>query len=143
MTEKLQNAVYTARATATGGRDGTARSADGELDVKLTVPKELGGDGARGVNPEMLFAAGYAACFIGALRAVAGKRKLRLPPETKIDAAVGIGPISTGFNIKVDMDISIPGVERAQAEELVREAHGVCPYSNATRGNVDVNLRVV
>ena len=143
MTEKLQNAVYTARATSTGGRDGTSRSAGGELDVKLTVPRELGGDGARGVNPEMLFAAGYSACFIGALKAVAGKRKMRLPPDTKIDAAVGIGPIAAGFNIKVDMDVTIPGVERAVAEELVQEAHGVCPYSNATRGNIDVNLRVV
>ena len=135
--------LYTAHATSTGGRDGKAKSDDGVLDIKLAVPKGLGGDGARGTNPEQLFAAGYSACFIGAIKHVAAQKKVALPAEVSIDADVGIGPIPTGFGIKVAMRIHLPGVERAVAEDIVQSAHIVCPYSNATRGNIDVDLKVV
>ncbi|WP_119156413.1 organic hydroperoxide resistance protein [Caldimonas tepidiphila] len=142
MTQKLENVLYTGHATATGGREGTARSSDGALDVKLTTPKELGGNGAFGVNPEQMFAAGYAACFIGAMKFVAGQKQIALPADVKIDSAVGIGPIPNGFGIRVAMTVSIPGMDRAQAEELVQAAHVVCPYSNATRGNIEVDLKL-
>ena len=139
--------LYTATATATGGRTGTAKSSDGVLDVKLTTVKELGGDGSVGTNPEQLFAAGYSACFIGAMKAVAfgmtGGPKIALPGEVSITSDVGIGPIPGGFGIKVDMRISIPGMDKAAAQALVDAAHKVCPYSNATRGNIDVSLTVV
>jgi len=138
----LEKVLYTAHATSTGGREGTSKSSDGVLDLKLTTPKELGGNGAVGTNPEQLFAAGYSACFIGAMKVVAGKMKLALPAETSITADVGIGPIPAGFGIQVAMTITIPGMERATAEKLVQAAHGVCPYSNATRGNIDVTLTV-
>jgi Ohr subfamily peroxiredoxin len=138
----IEKVLYTARATSTGGREGTSKSSDGVLDLKLTTPKELGGNGAVGTNPEQLFAAGYSACFIGAMKVVAGKMKLALPADTSITADVGIGPIPAGFGIQVAMTISIPGMERATAEKLVQAAHGVCPYSNATRGNIDVTLTV-
>jgi lipoyl-dependent peroxiredoxin len=138
----LEKVLYTAHATSTGGREGTSKSSDGVLDLKLTTPKELGGNGATGTNPEQLFAAGYSACFIGAMKVVAGKMKLALPAETSIAADVGIGPIPAGFGIQVAMTITIPGMERATAEKLVQAAHGVCPYSNATRGNIDVTLTV-
>jgi lipoyl-dependent peroxiredoxin len=135
--------LYTAHATSTGGRAGTSKSSDGALAVTLTTPKELGGDGAPGTNPEQLFAAGYSACFLGAMKHVAMSQKISLPASTTINADVGIGPIPAGFGIKVAMNISIPGMERAAAEKLVAAAHGVCPYSNATRGNIDVTLNVV
>jgi lipoyl-dependent peroxiredoxin len=138
----LDKVLYTAHATSTGGREGTSKSSDGVLDLKLTTPKELGGNGATGTNPEQLFAAGYSACFIGAMKVVAGKMKVALPAETSIAAEVGIGPIPAGFGIQVAMTITIPGMERAVAEKLVQAAHGVCPYSNATRGNIDVTLTV-
>ena len=134
--------LYTAHATSTGGRSGTSKSHDGALQVTLTTPKELGGDGAAGTNPEQLFAAGYSACFLGALKHVAMLQKITLPADTSIDAQVGIGAIPAGFGIKVAMTVSIPGMERAAAEKLVDTAHGVCPYSNATRGNIDVDLSV-
>lgn len=134
--------LYTAHATSTGGRSGTSKSHDGALQVTLTTPKELGGDGAAGTNPEQLFAAGYSACFLGALKHVAMLQKITLPADTSIDAQVGIGAIPAGFGIKVAMTVSIPGMERAAAEKLVDAAHGVCPYSNATRGNIDVDLSV-
>ena len=134
--------LYTAHATSTGGRAGTSKSPDGALNVTLTTPKELGGDGAAGTNPEQLFAAGYSACFLGAMKHVAMMQKISLPADTSIDAEVGIGPIPAGFGIKVEMKVSIPGMERAEAEKLVQAAHGVCPYSNATRGNIDVTLTV-
>ncbi len=139
----LEKVAYTAHATSTGGRAGTSKSSDGALDVTLTTPKELGGDGARGTNPEQLFAAGYSACFIGAMKHVAASKKIKLPDDLSIKASVGIGPIPAGFGIQVAMDITIPGMERKQAQELVDAAHGVCPYSNATRGNIDVTLNVV
>ena len=140
---KLDKVLYTAHATSTGGREGTSKSSDGVLDVKLTTPKELGGNGAAGANPEQLFAAGYSACFLGAMKHVAAAQKVTLPAGTSIDADVGIGPIPAGFGIQVAMKISLPGMERAAAEKLVQAAHGVCPYSNATRGNIDVDLQVV
>ncbi|ARN20203.1 organic hydroperoxide resistance protein [Piscinibacter gummiphilus] len=139
----LEKVLYTATATSTGGREGTSKSSDGVLDVKLTTPKELGGNGAVGTNPEQLFAAGYSACFIGAMKVVAGKMKVALPADTSITANVGIGPIPTGFSIQAELKITIPGVERAVAEQIVQAAHQVCPYSNATRGNIDVTLTVV
>ena len=139
MANKIEKVVYQAHATATGGRDGSARSSDGLLDVKLAVPKEMGGAGG-GVNPEQLFAAGYSACFLGALKFVAGQAKVALPAETAITGKVGIGQIPTGFGIEVALEISVPGLPREQVEELVQKAHIVCPYSNATRGNIDVTL---
>jgi len=139
----LDKVLYTAHATSTGGREGTSRSSDGALVLTLSTPKELGGAGGPGTNPEQLFAAGYSACFIGALKVVAGKAKIALPADTSITADVGIGPIPAGFSIQVALNVSIPGLDRAKAEELVHAAHQVCPYSNATRGNIDVALNVI
>ena len=139
---KPEKIVYTAHASATGGREGQAKSDDGLLDVKLVLPKEMGGTGG-GVNPEQLFAAGYSACFLGAMKFVAGQQKIVLPAETKVAGAVGIGPIPAGFSLAVELSINIPGMEHAAAEALVEKAHGVCPYSNATRGNIDVTLKVI
>ena len=138
----LDKVIYTAHATTTGGRDGSSRSDDGKLQVKLAPPKEMGGNGD-GTNPEQMFAAGYSACFLGAMKFVAGQQKITLPASTTIDASVGIGPIPAGFGIEAALKISIPGMERAAAEKLVADAHQVCPYSNATRGNIDVTLTVV
>lgn len=135
--------LYTAQATATGGRDGRAVSSDNSFDLKLTTPRELGGAGGEGTNPEQLFAAGYSACFIGAIRFVAGKEKIAVPADASIEGNVGIGPIPTGFGLQVELKISLPGVPREQAEALVQKAHQVCPYSNATRGNIDVTLTLV
>ncbi|MFD0738423.1 organic hydroperoxide resistance protein [Lysobacter koreensis] len=140
---KLDKVLYTAQATATGGREGQAVSSDKVLDVKLTTPKELGGNGAVGTNPEQLFAAGYSACFIGAMKVVAGKEKIQLPDDLNITGVVGIGPIPQGFGIQVELKIDVPGMDRAQAQALIEKAHVVCPYSNATRGNVDVTLTLV
>lgn len=143
MTTTIENVVYRAHATATGGREGQARSSDGALDVKLSTPKELGGAGGDGTNPEQLFAAGYSACFLGALKHVAGQEKVKLPQDTKIDGHVGIGAIPTGFGIEVELKISLPGLEQDVAQQLVDKAHVVCPYSNATRGNINVTLTLV
>lgn len=139
MTTKIEKVVYQAHATATGGRDGSAKSSDGLLDVKLSVPKEMGGAGG-GVNPEQLFAAGYSACFIGAMKFVAGTQKIALPADVSIDATVGIGGIPQGFGIEVQLLVKVPGMERAQAQALIDQAHQVCPYSNATRGNIEVTI---
>jgi osmotically inducible protein OsmC len=134
---------YTTRATATGGRDGRSATEDGSLDVKLVVPKELGGPGGDGVNPEKLFATGYSACFLGALRFVAGQEKVAIPADATVTAEVGIGPRSDGgFGITANLTIRAPGVARDQLEALVQKAHFVCPYSNATRNNLDVGLTV-
>ncbi|QDL53215.1 organic hydroperoxide resistance protein [Rhodoferax aquaticus] len=141
MSNTIEKVIYQAHATSTGGRDGTTRTSDGLLDLKLAVPKEMGGPGA-GVNPEQLFAAGYSACFIGAMKFVAGTQKLALPADTSIDATVGIGQIPQGFGIEVQLVVRIPGMDRAAAEALVHKAHQVCPYSNATRGNIDVTITV-
>ncbi len=141
MTTKIEKVVYQAHATSTGGRDGSARSSDGLLDVKLSVPKEMGGAGG-GVNPEQLFAAGYSACFIGAMKFVAGQQKLALPADTSIDATVGIGQIPAGFGIEVQLQVKAPGVDRAALQAVVDKAHQVCPYSNATRGNIEVTITI-
>lgn len=135
---------YSTRATATGGRDGQARSEDGKFEAKLSTPRELGGAGGEGTNPEQLFAAGYSACFIGALKAASAGLKVKLPEDTKVTATVGIGPRSEGgFGITADLAVDLPGLDRAQAQQLVETAHQICPYSNATRNNVDVGLTLV
>ncbi len=136
--------IYKTTATASGGgRDGAARSDDGSVDVKLVVPKEMGGPGGPGANPEKLFAAGYSACFLGAMRAVSGKVGVKVPAEATVAAEVGFGPRSEGgYGITADLTITLPGVERAEAERLVAAAHEVCPYSNATRNNVNVGLTI-
>ena len=139
----IEKVVYRAHAQVTGGRDGRAVSSDGVLDIKLTTPRELGGAGGDGTNPEQLFAAGYSACFIGALKFVAAREKIALPANTSIDGSVGIGAIPNGFGIEVELKISLPGLPRAQAQSLVDMAHVVCPYSNATRNNIDVTLTLV
>lgn len=136
----IQEVLYRASAEATGGRDGRAISSDGVLDVELTTPEAMGGAGGKGTNPEQLFAAGYSACFLGAMKFVAGRDKLAMPEDTSIEGEVGIGQIPNGFGIEVELKISLPGMDDAQADKLINEAHQVCPYSNATRGNVDVTL---
>lgn len=134
---------YKTTSRATGGRDGHSKSLDGPLDVKLVTPKELGGGGGDGVNPEQLFATGYAACFLGAMKFVASQGGAKVPADATVEATVGIGPRSEGgFGITAALKIDLPGVDKAAAEELVEKAHQVCPYSNATRGNVDVELTV-
>jgi Ohr subfamily peroxiredoxin len=138
----IEKVLYRAQATSQGGREGTSKSSDGVLDLKLSTPKELGGGGGSGTNPEQLFAAGYSACFLGALKFVAGQAKVALPQDLTITGDVGIGQIPTGFGIEVDLSIKAPGMDQAQLQELVDKAHIVCPYSNATRGNIDVRLHV-
>jgi Ohr subfamily peroxiredoxin len=137
--------AYSTKATATGGRDGRAASEDGKLKVQLSVPKELGGPGGEGTNPEQLFAAGYSACFLGAIKFVAGQSKIAIPADTTVTATVGIGPRDDGkgFGIDAALAIRLPGLDRAAAEDLVQRAHVVCPYSEATRKNLDVKLSVV
>ena len=139
MTTKLDKVIYTAHAHTTGGRDGKSASDDGKLSVKLAPPPALGGNG-EGTNPEQLFAAGYSACFMGAMKHVAGMKKITVPADASIDASVDIGPIPAGFGIAAKLVISLPGMDRAVAQDLVDTAHGVCPYSNATRGNIEVTL---
>jgi Ohr subfamily peroxiredoxin len=139
--------VYTAHAFATGGRDGHVRTDDSLLDVNLAMPKEMGGAGGA-LNPEQLFAAGYAACFLGAMRFVAGQQKLTIPADAKIEGEVGAGPffgagpVPEGFAIAVELKIHVPGMDKAAVHALVESADSVCPYSNATRGNIDVTLTV-
>ena len=135
---------YSTVATATGGRDGHAATKDGTLDVALSTPKELGGAGGPGNNPEQLFAAGYSACFLGAMKFVASQGGPKVPAETTVTATVGMGPRSEGgFGIGVSLEVSLPGIPHDEAEALVEKAHQVCPYSNATRNNVPVRLTVV
>ncbi|WP_273409324.1 organic hydroperoxide resistance protein [Elstera cyanobacteriorum] len=137
------NVLYKTSARATGGRDGHAATLDGSLDVKLATPKELGGAGGPGNNPEQLFAAGYAACFIGAMKFVGSQTGIKVPAEVSVTSTVGIGPRAAGgFGLTVDLAISLPGLDRATAETLVEKAHQVCPYSNATRGNIDVKSTI-
>jgi lipoyl-dependent peroxiredoxin len=137
----LSKVLYTARAHTTGGREGTSRSDDGLLDVRLSPPQAMGGKGDA-TNPEQLFAAGYSACFMGAMKFVAGTQKMTVPADASIDAEVDLGPIEQGFGIAVRMHITLPGMARQQALDLVHAAHAVCPYSNATRGNIAVELTV-
>ncbi|WP_110669835.1 organic hydroperoxide resistance protein [Salinicola halophilus] len=138
----LDKVLYRANATATGGRDGRATADNGAFDLELSTPKELGGAGGEGTNPEQLFAAGYSACFIGALKLVASKENAKLPDDTRIQGEVGIGPQGDAFGIQAALTVKLPGMDREQAEALVEKAHQVCPYSNATRGNIDVTLNV-
>jgi Ohr subfamily peroxiredoxin len=137
--------LYRTSAKSTGGRDGGhAVSADNHLDVQLSLPKELGGPGGDGTNPEQLFAAGYSACFLGAIKFVAGQQKVQIPANATVEANIGIGPIDGGFGIEAELKVSLPGIDRAKAEELVKTAHEkVCPYSNATRGNISVKWSVI
>jgi lipoyl-dependent peroxiredoxin len=138
------NVLYRTTATATGGRDGHAVTKDGTFDVRLATPKELGGAGNPGNNPEQLFAAGYSACFLGAMKFVASQGGPKVPADASVTATVGIGPRSEGgFGLDIALDISLPGLPRSDAETLVEKAHQVCPYSNATRNNVPVRLKVV
>ncbi|HEY8023456.1 MAG TPA: organic hydroperoxide resistance protein [Burkholderiaceae bacterium] len=139
MTTKLDKVLYTAKAHTTGGRDGASVTDDGLLDVKLSLPKAMGGAGT-GTNPEQLFAAGYSACFMGALKHVAGMKKVAVPADASIDASIDIGPIPAGFGIAAKLVVSLPGLDRAVAQDLIDTAHKVCPYSNATRGNIEVEL---
>ncbi|MBD8473186.1 organic hydroperoxide resistance protein [Pseudomonas sp. CFBP 8770] len=139
----VEEILYVAHAQATGGREGRAHTDDRVLDVALTMPRELGGNGASGSNPEQLFAAGYSACFLGALNFVASQQKIKLSAHTRIDGFVGIGPIPTGFGIEVELKISLPELDESMAQELVEKAHIVCPYSNATSGNINVKLTLI
>ena len=132
----LDKVLYTARAHSTGGREGVSRSDDGKLDVKLTAPT------GTGTNPEQLFASGYSACFLGAMKAVAARQKITLPADTAIDAEVDLGPMGDAFGIAVRMTIHLPGMDKAAAEQLVHDADLVCPYSNATRNNINKTLTV-
>ena len=137
---QLEKVMYTAKTHTTGGRsDGVARSDDGRLDVRLSRPGQPG----EGTNPEQLFAAGYSACFIGAIKAVAGKMKVTLPADLAIDAEVDLGPIPNAYGIAARLNVSMPGMDRAQAQAVLDAAHKVCPYSNATRGNIDVTVKLV
>ena len=138
----IEKVLYTAHATVTGGRNGHGRGETG-LELDLAVPREMGGAGAAGTNPEELFAIGYAACFMGALGLVAGKEKIALPPDTTIQSAVGIGPQGAGYGIQVSLNVRIPGLSQERTQALIEKAHQVCPYSNATRGNIDVVLTAV
>jgi lipoyl-dependent peroxiredoxin len=135
--------LYTAHASATGGRDGHAVSDDGVLNVKLGTPKELGGAGGAVSNPEQLFAVGYSACFLGAMKFVANRDKITLPADLKVAADVGIGQIPNGFGIAVTLNISVPGMESMAAHDLIEKTHIVCPYSNATRGNITITSNLV
>ena len=136
--------LYTAHGSATGGREGQAATDTGNVKLVLNTPKELGGGGGEGTNPEQLFAMGYSACFLGALKFVAGKEKVKIPEDARVSADIGIGPRDDGqgFGIAVKLTISVPGVDKAVVEDLVQKAHVVCPYSHATKGNIDVELQV-
>jgi Ohr subfamily peroxiredoxin len=135
---------YRTSARATGGRDGKSGTLEGNLTVTMATPKELGGAGGDGVNPEQLFATGYAACFLGAMKFVASQGGPKVPNDATVTATVGIGPRSEGgFGLEIGLEVSLPGVDKDKAQELVEKAHQVCPYSNATRNNIDVQLTVV
>lgn len=136
---KLEKVLYTAKTHTTGGREGASRSDDGKLDIQLVSP----GSAGAGTNPEQLFAAGYSACFIGAMKAVAGKTQVTLPADLSVDTEVDLGPIPEAYGIAVRMNVALPGMDKAAAQKLVDAAHKVCPYSNATRGNIDMTLTLV
>lgn len=136
--------MYEARATATGGRDGRTATDDGKVDFKLSIPEGLGGKGGDGTNPEQLFAAGYAACFLSAVKAAAPKHNVKVPDDAKVTSVVGIGRRNDGgFGLTVRLTVELPGIEREDAEQVVRAAHEICPYSHAIRNNVEVDLGVV
>lgn len=136
----LAKVLYTAKVRVTGGREGEAVSDDGRLKVKLATPKEMGGAGGEGTNPEQLFAAGFAACFLSAMKMVAGKKKMPISENPSVAAEVGFGPVGQGFALQVALNVSLPGMEEKAAHALAEAAHQVCPYSNATRNNIEVTL---
>ena len=138
----IEIVLYRAQATATGGRDGRAVSSDGALDVQLSVPHELGGAGGPGTNPEQLFAAGWSACFIGAMHIAAGKANVKLPAETAVDAEVDLCNVDGAYFLQARLHVSLPGIARDTARAIVDAAHQTCPYSKATRGNIDVVLSI-
>ena len=135
-------ALYTAHAHATGGREGSAETDNGALKVALSTPKELGGGGGTGTNPEQLFAAGYDACFLGAIKFVAAQDKVKIPDDAKVESSVGIGKRDdgAGFGLVVTLKATLPGIDHEKAADLVKRADVVCPYSHATRGNIQVNI---
>jgi Ohr subfamily peroxiredoxin len=135
----LEKVLYTAQAHTTGGRDGAARTSDGRLEVKLSSP---GGPGS-GTNPEQLFAVGWSACFIGAMKVAAGKMKVALPPDAAIDAEVDLGTTDGNYGLAARLNVHLPGLERGVAQAVVDTAHQLCPYSRATRGNIEVAIKVV
>ena len=139
----IQNILYTAHATAHGGRDGTVNSDEGTLSMRLAIPIALGGAGGSGTNPEQLFAAGYSACFLSTLKHVASERKISLPADAQVTASVGVGPIPEGFGLAVTLSVHLPAIARTAAQEIIEHAHRACPYSNATRNNVDVRIELV
>lgn len=143
MTVIPEKILYTAVMTATGGRQGTASAPDGSLDLSLSIPKELGGPGGAGTNPEQLFAAGYAACFIGAVKLVGRQTKVAIPDDLSVTAHVGMGPVATGYGLQVRLEVALPGLAPETAAEVLAAAHQRCPYSNATRGNIDVQIVAV
>lgn len=134
--------LYAASMTAHGGRDGRAEAPDGSLSLALSLPKGLGGPGGAGTNPEQLFAAGYAACFLGAVKLVGRQRKVALPDDASVTATVGMGAVDVGYALTVELAVSLPGIDAATAHDIVEAAHQRCPYSHATRGNVAVTLTV-
>lgn len=136
--------LYTAHGSATGGREGQAATDTGNVKLVLNTPKELGGGGGEGANPEQLFAMGYSACFLGALKFVAGKEKVKIPDDAKVSADIGIGPRDDGqgFGITAKLTVSVPGLDKAAVEDLVKKAHVVCPYSHATKGNIPIETTV-
>ncbi len=136
---EIERVIYTARTHTTGGRDGAARSSDGRLDVKLSTP----GTSGLGTNPEQLFAAGWSACFEGAMGLAAKKMKVRLPADLAIDAEVDLGMTDDAYLLQARLSVSLPGLERAIAQAIVDAAHQTCPYSKATRGNIDVTITLV
>jgi len=139
----LQQTMYTGVATSTGGREGTAVSSDGKLNLTLSTPKALGGPGGEGTNPEQLFAAGYSACFLNALKHIASLEKVTLNNNTSVSAEVAIGPVEVGFGLAVKLLVSMGDTERTLAQSLIEKAHQVCPYSNAIRNNIDVRVELV
>ena len=140
----IMKTLYTAHGSATGGREGQAATDTGNVKLVLNTPKELGGGGGEGTNPEQLFAMGYSACFLGALKFVAGKEKVKIPDDAKVSADIGIGPRDDGqgFGITARLTVSVPGLDKAAVEDLVKKAHVVCPYSHATKGNIPVETTV-
>ena len=136
----IEKVLYCAQVKATAGRDIRTVSSDGALDLKVTRPRELGGTNGRGTTPEQLFAASYAASFLGIMKHVAGREGIAFPTDTEVEASVGVGPTPKGFGIEVELRICLPGLPRAEADVLVEKSHAACPYSNATRDNVSVRL---
>jgi Ohr subfamily peroxiredoxin len=135
---QLDKVLYTAKTHTTGGRDGASRTSDGRLDVELSSP-----GAAAGTNPEQLFAAGWSACFMSAVALAAARRKVALPPDRAIDAEVDLGTNEGGYLLRARLNVSLPGLQREVAQTLVDAAHQICPYSKATRGNIDVEIKLV